>query len=66
MVNKAALVIHALAEMNEDMWAVALETDANFRNAYVQSLENLNRFAHLTGAEQTHVWVKLQVEALMD
>lgn len=66
MVNKAALVIYQLTEMNEDMWAVALETDESFRDDYVQSLENLNRFAHLTGAEQTHVWVKLQVEALMD
>ena len=41
------------------MWAVALETDEKFRDDYIESLENLNRFAHRNGAEQTHAWVKL-------
>ena len=66
VVDKASQVVYQLTELNADMWGVALETDETFRDDFVQSLENLNRFAHMNDSEPTHAWVKLQVEELMD
>ena len=43
------------------MWAVAIEVDENFRNDFIHSLENLNRFAHLNSSVQTHIDVREMV-----
>ena len=66
VVDKARQVIEGLETLDKDMWDIALETDENFRNDYIHSLENINRYAHLNNVPSLHVWTKKQIEVLMD
>ena len=65
VVERASQVIYQLTQLNPDAWLLCLEGSESFRNDYIESLENLNRFARMNGAQQTHVWIKSQMEILM-
>ena len=65
VVEKASQVIFQLTQLNEEAWVLCLESSETFRNDYIESLENLNRFARMKGLQQTHVWIKSQMETLM-
>ena len=49
VVEKASQVIYQLTELNPDAWRLCLEGSESFRNDYVESLENLNRYARMNG-----------------
>ena len=47
VVEKASQVIYQLTQLNPDAWLLCLESSESFRNDYIESLENLNRFARM-------------------
>ena len=67
IVDKTVQIIYRLVNLENALFDLILEAEIHeFRTDYFATLENLNAYARVNSAEETLLWIRIQLEETLD